>query len=145
MATELEDIRVLQIAEKIADELWSLVVEWSFFERDVVGKQLARSADSIGANISEAYGRFHYGEKIRFLYYARGSIFETKFWINRSLSRDLITEDAVVDYSTRLTDLTKKLNAFIGNLKKRQRSEAEGKKGIKEYSETYEGTGSTLD
>jgi four helix bundle protein len=145
MATELEDIKALQIAEKIADELWELVVEWNYFERDVVGKQLARSADSIGANIAEAYGRFHYGEKIRFLYYARGSIFETKYWITRSLSCDLISEGAVSDYGTRLSNLAKKINAFIGNLKRRQHGEAGDKKAIKEYSNGYEGNGQTLD
>jgi four helix bundle protein len=137
MATELEDIRALQIAERIADEVWKVVVEWGFFERDVVGKQLARAADSIGANISEAYGRFHYGEKIRFLYYARGSIFETKYWMNRSMSRDLMSEDAVESYSTQLTNLTKKLNAFIGNLKRQKRKSGD-KKGIKEFPEPYE-------
>ncbi|NIP22782.1 MAG: four helix bundle protein, partial [Phycisphaerae bacterium] len=31
-----------------------------------VGKQLVRAADSIGANIVEAYGRYHYGKKLQF-------------------------------------------------------------------------------
>jgi four helix bundle protein len=138
MATELEDIRVLQIAEKIADELWDVVVEWTYFERDVVGKQLTCAADSIGANIAEAYGRFHYGEKIRFLYYARGSIFETKYWMNRSVNRDLISQDDVASYSSMLANLTKKLNAFIGNLKRQQRRKSEERKGTKETPEAYE-------
>ncbi len=78
MATPFEDLRVLRSAETIADEVWRTVVKWNEFTRDVVGKQLTRAVDSIGANIAEAYGRFHYGEKIQFLYYARGSLFETK-------------------------------------------------------------------
>lgn len=138
MATELEDIRALQVAEKMADEIWSVVVEWKYFERDVIGKQLARSADSIGANIAEAYGRFHYGEKIRFLYYARGSIFETKYWINRAFNRKLFSDENVEMYQATLTGLTKMLNAFIGNLKRQQKNTSRDSKELKEDTEIYE-------
>ncbi|MCB0211362.1 MAG: four helix bundle protein, partial [Anaerolineae bacterium] len=89
MGIELEDLRVLQSAESVADEVWKFVVSWDKFARDVVGGQLARATDSIGANIAESFGRFHYGEKLKFLYYARGSLFETNYWLNRSSKRNL--------------------------------------------------------
>lgn len=130
MATELEDIRALQVAEKMADEIWSVVVEWKYFERDVIGKQLARSADSIGANIAEAYGRFHF--------YARGSIFETKYWINRAFNRKLFSDENVEMYQATLTGLTKMLNAFIGNLKRQQKNTSRDSKELKEDTEIYE-------
>ena len=75
MPATFEDLRVLKAAEEIADSIWKRVVRWEEFARDVVGKQLARAADSIGANIAEAFGRFHFGEKLQFLYFARGSLF----------------------------------------------------------------------
>jgi len=50
MAMELEELRVLKDAEAVADGIWKLVVKWEPFARDVVGGQLARAADSIGAN-----------------------------------------------------------------------------------------------
>ncbi len=90
MGTAFEDLRVLQSAEEVADGIWGQVVEWKSFAKDVVGGQLARAADSIGANIAESFGRFHYGEKLQFLYYARGSLFETKYWLNRALKRKLM-------------------------------------------------------
>jgi four helix bundle protein len=93
MATALEDLKILQIAEHVADEIWKLVIAWDVFVRDVVGGQLARASDSIGANIAEAFGRFNYGEKVQFLYYARGSLFETKYWLNRSVARHLISSE----------------------------------------------------
>ena len=96
------------------------VVQRGPFIRDVVGKQLAKSADSIGANIAEAYGRFHYGEKVLFLYYARGSLYETKYWLNRVRERHLMTDNQVRDYSSKLSELARQLNSFISDMKTQQ-------------------------
>jgi four helix bundle protein len=65
MALKFEELRVLQAAEGVADSIWRQVVRWDPFAREVVGGQLARAADSVGANIAEAFGRFHYGEKLQ--------------------------------------------------------------------------------
>ena len=46
MGTSLEDLRVLQDAEAIADGVWQQVVAWEPFAREVVGGQLARAAKS---------------------------------------------------------------------------------------------------
>ena len=55
--TNFEKLRVYRLSEKLADELWKIVTRWGYFERDTVGKQLVRAADSIGANIAEGSGR----------------------------------------------------------------------------------------
>jgi four helix bundle protein len=136
MATSLEELKVLQSAEAIADAVWAQVVRWDEFARDVVGKQLARAADSIGANIAEAFGRFNYGEKIQFLYYARGSLFETKYWLNRTLARNLMSASEAKDYATQLTDLARQLNAFASNLKSQRRAEQQPKT-IRESTSEY--------
>jgi four helix bundle protein len=49
--------------------------------------QIRRSASSITANIAEGYGRFHYRDKMRFYYQARGSNTETQNHL--ILARDL--------------------------------------------------------
>lgn len=122
MATTLEDLRVLRAAEEIADDIWKLTAGWDAFARDVVGKQIARAADSIGANIAESYGRFHYGEKLQFLYYARGSLFETKYWLNRAASRQLLSTRLAQANAERLSALAHQLNLFAAAIK-RQRAE----------------------
>jgi four helix bundle protein len=73
MATSFEDLRILKTAEESADKIWKQVVKWDEFARDVVGKQMARAADSLGTNIAESFGRFNFGEKLQFLYYARAA------------------------------------------------------------------------
>ena len=139
MTVSFEDLKVLQFAELIVDEIWKQTVPWDKFAREVVGAQLARAADSIGANIAEGFGRFHYGEKIQFLYYARGSLFEAKYWLNRARARNLISFDLAQDFASRLTDLARQLNSFVGNLKGRRYDEALNKKtrGIRERGTIY--------
>ncbi len=137
MATALEELRVLQIAERVADSLWKEVAGWDLFARDVVGGQLARAADSIGANIAESFGRFNYGEKVQFLYYARGSLFETKYWLNRSLGRGLMKTEAVQLYSNDLTDVAKQINRFANSLKTQKRDSRQTNYGVRETRELY--------
>jgi four helix bundle protein len=40
------------------------MIGWEKFAKNTVGEQLVRSADSVGANIAEAQGRFNYGERV---------------------------------------------------------------------------------
>jgi four helix bundle protein len=137
VATAFEDLRVLQTAETIADAIWKEVVKWDELARDVVGKQMARAADSMGANIAEGFGRFHYGDKLQFLYYARGSLFETKYWLNRVLERNLMPPNTVKDYASQLTDLARQLNAFANSLKFQRSDVRQSEKVLREASAEY--------
>ena len=116
MSATFEDLRVLKSAEEIADSIWKIVIQRDEFEKDVVGKQIARSADSVGANIAESIGRFNFGEKLQFLYYSRGSIFETKYWLNRTRVCGLMEANEVQEYVNRLTDLARQLNTSASSL-----------------------------
>ncbi len=137
MATSMEELRVLRTAEEIADSIWEQIIHWDVFAKDTVGKQTARAADSIGANIAEAFGRFRFGEKVEFLYYSRGSLFETKYWLNRAAQRSLMSATIVEELNTQLTALARQLNAFAKNLKIQKVSEARGK-AVREGGVEYE-------
>ena len=116
MITTLEEFKVYNLALKIGEEIWSLVSEWSFFEKDTIGKQLVRAVDSVAANLSEGLGRYHYKESKNFSYYARGSLFETKTWLTKSFNRKLISE---ADYKRLLDELEtigKRLNSYINSI-----------------------------
>lgn len=134
MSVGLEDLRVLQVA----DETWEFVGAWDSFAKDTVGKQLTRSADSIGANIAEGFGRYHYGEKLRFLYYARGSLFETKYWLNRCQKRGLIAEEKAKEYQATLKGLSVQLNNFIRSIKNHKADNKSKQSQLKETEIEYE-------
>lgn len=62
---KMEKLKVLIRAEQLSNDIWPVVHQWGAFARDTVGKQMVRAADSIGANIAESFGQFHFGEKIK--------------------------------------------------------------------------------
>ena len=137
MSATFENLRVLQSAEEIADSVWKRVVEWEKFAKDVVGKQMARSADSVGANIAESFGRFNFGEKLQFLYYSRGSIFETKYWLNRTRERGLMKPEEAQEYVNRLTDLARQLNTFTSSLKTVRADQKQKPSSVREDQAEY--------
>jgi four helix bundle protein len=110
---DIEDSRMYQRAERVADAIWDVVIEWKPFAKDTVGKQLTRSADSIGANIAESAGRFHPNDVIRFLHYARGSLRETRFWLKRAKRRQLISAEFFNKQMAELNTLAVEINSYI--------------------------------
>jgi len=89
--TNFENLRIYKLAEELADEIWKIVHRWDTFARDTVGRQIVRSADSIGANIAEGTGRFNFQDNRRFVKTARGSLNETQHFLRRAFKRDLLT------------------------------------------------------
>jgi four helix bundle protein len=67
---------------------------------EIVAKQLIRAVSSIGANIVEGYGRNNPREFRQFLGIARGSSFETEYWL------EILTKILNVDLSA-LIELNK--------------------------------------
>jgi four helix bundle protein len=110
---ELEKLEVYQISMTLSERIWEIVKLWSFFEKDTIGKQLVRAADSVSANISEGYGRFHFNDSKNFLFYARGSLYETKTWLKKARTRNLISQEDYADLEHQSTRLAIKLNNFI--------------------------------
>ena len=116
MSNRLEDLEIYQLAESFSDEIWFIVLEWDYFAKDTLGKQLVRSADPIGANIAEGFGRFHFKENKNFCYFSRGSLLETKSWLNKAKTRKLLTEAQYSDYLNKLSTLHLKLNIYIKHI-----------------------------
>lgn len=73
-----QELRVYQLSKKLADDIWKIVKKWDSLPQNTLGKQIIRSADSIGANIAEGVERGSYVENRRFIRIARGSLYETQ-------------------------------------------------------------------
>ena len=116
MITNLEEFKVYNLAMELGETVWDIVKTWGYFEKDTVGKQLVRAADSIAANLSEGLGRYHYKEAKNFGYYSRGSLFETKTWLAKSLNRKLLNQDQHAALSSKLEVIGKMINSYINSI-----------------------------
>jgi four helix bundle protein len=114
--TNFEKLRVCRFAETLADEIWTIAVLWERFAKSTVGKQVVRSADSIGANIAEGVGRGTYQDNRRFVRTARGSLNETKHWLRRAFHRGLLTKPQVDRLKDLLDTLSPQLNAYLRSI-----------------------------
>ncbi|MGD0583977.1 MAG: four helix bundle protein [Bacteroidales bacterium] len=115
---KLEDLQIYSQSMDLAEKIWTFVQKWDYFAKDTIGKQLVRAADSIRANISEGFGRFHFRENVNFGYYSRGSFFETKTWLVKTRNRKLIEESEFKLLITELDDLGVRLNNYIKSIGK---------------------------
>lgn len=118
MKSNFENLDVYRLAEEISDSVWLAVKDWPHFAQDTVGKQLVRAADSIGANIAEGTGRGTYRENCQFIQYARGSLYETKYWLRRAFRRNLLTPPQVDGLKPKLEELTPRLNAYLKSIRR---------------------------
>ncbi len=113
-----QDLKVYQLAEQLADEIWDVVATWGNFAKDTIGKQLVRSADSIGANIAEGTGRYRYQDNKRFVRIARGSLYETQHWLRRAVRRKLLTPEQASSLRDIVKNLVPMLNAYLRSIGK---------------------------
>jgi four helix bundle protein len=116
--TGFEDLHVYQLSEQIADEIWEVVRGWDNFARDTVGKQIVRSADSVGANLAEGFGRGSFQDNRRFIKIGRGSLYETRHWLRRAFKRGLLTEQQVKLLKPIFDELGPRLNAYLKSIGK---------------------------
>ena|SRR5438552_9708791 len=114
--TAFENLRVYKLSETLADEIWDIVGEWRPFAKYTVGRQVVRSADSIGANIAEGVGRGSYLDNKRFVRTARGSLNETKHWLRRAFRRGLLEQSQIEKLKELLDNLAPQLNAYLKSI-----------------------------
>ena len=100
MPTKLIELEVFILAEELSNYIWDIVIRWNYYEKETIGKQLIRATDSVSANISECHGRYHYKDKQKFGYYARGSFEETKSWLRKCHHRRLLNENQLMTINT---------------------------------------------
>lgn len=74
-------------SQKLVILVYGILKKFPIEEKFGICDQLRRASSSITANIAEGFGRFHFSDKIRFYYQARGSVKEVQNFI--LLAKDL--------------------------------------------------------
>ena len=109
----LEDLEVYRLTREISRDGWTIYDAMDWQTKKVIGDQFITAIDSIGANVAEGFGRFHYLDKNKFNYNARGSLFESKHWTEILIERGKMDQEEGAILLARLDKLGVKLNNYI--------------------------------
>jgi len=110
----LNDLEVYQLARKLSGLAWEIYEMLDWRDRKVMGDQFLTATDSIGANIAEGYGRFHFLDKIRFFYNARASFMEAHdHWLGLLRERSKIKDIVYKQFNAIAEKFSIKLQNFI--------------------------------
>ena len=127
-----ESLEFYQDSLKLLKATYRLAKDLPDYERYNLSDQMRRASCSILLNIAEGYGRYHYLERLRFLYIARGSLSETlsAFIIAESLG--YCTTEQLNWVRSLKEKIEKNLNGYCRFIKSQQQGKNEyGNKYIK--------------
>lgn len=109
---DFTDLEAWKRGHDLVLEIYKVTKDFPKEEKYGVIDQLRRAASSITANIAEGFARYHFNDKARFYYQARGSAAEVKNFL--LLAKDLnFTNQENCNY---LCDKTDKVRQLINGL-----------------------------
>jgi four helix bundle protein len=118
--TELETWKQ---ARKIRVLISAMVKKFPAEEKFRLIDQLIRCSRSIGNNIAEGHGRFHYQDNIRFCIMARGSLSETLDQMIVALDEQYISGESFKSFEAEHDYCLRLLNGYIAFIKKKKSNE----------------------
>lgn len=109
---KFSDLNAWQEAHELVNLVYVLTNEFPKSEVFGLTSQLRRAAVSITANIAEGFSRFHYKDRLRFYYDARGSLSEVQSELLDARKVGLIKQN-VLD---KTWSQTEKVHLLLGGL-----------------------------
>ena len=133
-----EGLASYQHGMRLFEAAYRLATRLPTHERYNLADQLRRAALSVLLNIAEGYGRYHYLDKLRFFYIARGSLCETLSGFIAAHQAGYIEAEQLAWARKIEAETEKSLNGYIGFLRKQQQGGTEcGHKLLREDSTEY--------
>jgi len=119
----LEELEIYQIALELSNLAWDIYNGLPREHRFTQGSQFLEASDSIGANIAEGSGRYHYRDALKFYYNSRGSLLELKHWIRLLTIRRLSDPEKLKMIKELAEKEHLKINSFINSFRSRNLSD----------------------
>jgi len=82
--------------------------------------QLRRAASSTGANIAEGFGRYHFADKAKFYYQARGSLKEVQNFIFLAKDLDYLDSEKAENICQEIKSCEMLINGLIRSVNKQK-------------------------
>jgi four helix bundle protein len=137
-AKGIDDLKFYQLALKLLRAAYKMAAELPDYEKYNLAAQVRRAALSAILNMAEGYGRYHYLDKLRFLYIARGSLSEVRSAFTSAQLVGYINSDQLQWAYDTEAEAQKSLNGYIGYLRRKQQGREEfGDKLIREDVVVY--------
>ena len=92
------DLEVWKKATVLRNNITEIVKSFPNEERYRLTDQIIRSSRSVGNNIAEGHGRFHYADSSKFLITARGSLIETIDHLIIALDEKYINDETFIKF-----------------------------------------------
>jgi len=138
-ARGIDDLKFYQLALKLLQAAYKMAAELPDYEKYNLAAQIRRAALSAVLSMAEGYGRYHYLDKLRFFYNARGSLSEVRSAFVSAHVIGYINAEQLKWACDTEADAQKSLNGYIGYLRRKKQGREEfGDKLIREDSVAYE-------
>ncbi len=89
-------------------------------ERYGMVSQLRRASSSITANIAEGFSRYHFKDKVKFYYQARGSVAEVQNFLILAMDLGFINRDVCQKLGEQSHEAKKLINGLIKSIEKQK-------------------------
>jgi four helix bundle protein len=117
MGVHWKELKIWQESHQLVLRIYEITAFFPKTEFYGLVDQLKRASYSVPANIVEGQSRNTTKDYLHFLYNARGSLEETRYFLILSKDLGFMTEDMYADLENRYSMVSKMLNKMIGSLK----------------------------
>jgi four helix bundle protein len=112
------DLEVWKKARILRNNITELVKCFPVEEKYRLSDQIIRCSRSVGNNIAEGHGRFHYADAAKFFVNARGSAAETIDHLFIAMDNNIIDEKVFNSFKADCEECMKMINGYINFLRK---------------------------
>ncbi|WP_183580798.1 four helix bundle protein [Mucilaginibacter sp. X5P1] len=112
------DLEVWKKSRILRNNISELTKTFPLEEKYRLTGQIIRASRSIGNNIAEGHGRYHYADAAKFLINARGSAAETIDHLIIALDNNFINSSIFESFKEDCEECMKMINGYINFLRK---------------------------
>ena len=131
-----ESLKVWQLSKEIRNEIFKLCKSFPTEEKFKLSDQMIRSSRSIGNNLSEGYGRYHYQENVQYCRQSRGSAYELIDHLITALDCGYIQKADYNILRPKTIECIKMINGYIAYLNKQKTTKSISEPNDILYSDT---------
>jgi four helix bundle protein len=113
MSGTFEDLQAWQLSMDLVVSVYECSQKWPTEERYGLTSQIRRAASSVPSNIAEGKGRASDREFIKFLDYARGSLYEVQTQLEIAVRLNYLSREAAKALENQASEVGRVLNGLI--------------------------------